>query len=288
MSGRSVYILTGLSGSGKSSAARILEDRGFFVVDNLPLTLLPQFLELTATELEKDRELAVVIDVRNRVFLGQYDEIIAQVRKQGHSLEIIFFEASDEVLLRRYSETRRQHPLVEEENLGAAIDRERQLLQPVRSGATRVLNSSALNPHKLKDLLLETLEVKAALPLMVQLESFGFRYGLPANADLVLDVRFLPNPFYISALRPLSGLDKVLQDYVLSQPVCREFVHHLDQLFGFLLPRYRSEGKSYLTLAMGCTGGRHRSVSLVEEFSRRLATQGLRIQVQHRDIDKSQ
>jgi len=286
MSERSVYILTGLSGSGKSTAARVLEDRGFFVVDNLPLTLLPQFLELTAAELEGDGELAVVIDVRNRAFLDQYQEIIARLIGQGYRLDILFFEASDQVLLRRYSETRRRHPLAEEENLSAAIDRERELLQPVRMGATRIINSSALNPHKLKDLLFEALEIKTTLPLMIQLESFGYRYGLPPDADLVLDVRFLPNPFYVSELRPLSGLDETLREYVLGQPDCAEFIKHLDRLFDFLLPRYRSEGKSYLTLAFGCTGGRHRSVSLVEEYYRRLTTDGLNVRVQHRDIDK--
>ena len=287
MNERPVYIITGLSGSGKSTAARVLEDRGFFVVDNLPLTLLPQFLEMSGAELETERELAVVIDVRNRAFLDQYEEIIAQVTRQGHELEILFFEASDEVLLRRYSETRRRHPLAEEENLSAAIDRERQLLQPVRGGATRVINSSGLNPHKLKELLLETLENRSAMPMMIQLESFGYRHGLPADADLVFDVRFLPNPFYVSELRPLSGLDKALQDYVLNQADCRDFIVHLDRLLGFLLPRYRLEGKSYLTLAIGCTGGRHRSVSLVEEFSRRLAGDGLSLRVHHRDIDKN-
>lgn len=287
MSDRPVYIITGLSGSGKSTAARVLEDRGFFVVDNLPLTLLPQFLEQTGAELDDERELAVVIDVRNRAFLDQYREIIDQLTAQGHRLEVLFFETSDEVLLRRYSETRRRHPLAEEENLSAAIDRERQLMQPLRGAATRVINSSALNPHKLKDLLLETLQQQDAPPMMIQLVSFGYRYGLPADADLVFDVRFLPNPFYVSELRPLSGLDLELRDYVLNQPACQDFVRHMNELLDFLLPRYRAEGKSYLTLAVGCTGGRHRSVSLVEEFSRRLTDDGLSIRVQHRDIDKS-
>lgn len=286
MKRKPVYILTGLSGSGKSTAARVLEDRGFFVVDNLPLALLPQCLELTGGGLAGLRDLAVVIDVRNRDFLAQYEAIIAQVNDLGHPLEILFFEASDEVLLRRYSETRRRHPLADADNLSKAIDRERQLLQFVRADATRVIDSSGLNPHQLKDLLLEMLGDEGSVPLMVQLESFGYRYGLPADADLVFDVRFLPNPYYISELRPLSGLDMSLRQYVLAQDDCKAFILHLDDLLGFLLPRYRSEGKSYLTLAFGCTGGRHRSVSLVEEYSRRLTGNGLRVRTHHRDIDK--
>ncbi len=285
MSKKPVYVLTGLSGSGKSTAARVLEDRGFFVIDNLPLTLLPQCLELTEQTLEAGRDLAVVIDVRNRDFLAQYETILKQVVELGQQLRIIFFEASDEVLLRRYSETRRMHPLADVENLSAAIDQERELLQIVRSSATHVVNSSGLNPHQLKELLLDILGDNASPQLMLQIESFGYRYGLPPAADLVFDVRFLPNPYYISELRPLTGLDPGLQKYVLEQHDCQMFIKHLDRMLGFLLPCYHREGKSYLTLAIGCTGGRHRSVSLVEEFARRLGNKGMRVRVHHRDID---
>ena len=286
MKEKPVYILTGLSGSGKSTAARVLEDRGFFVIDNLPLTLLPECLKLTRVGQRGGSDLAVVIDVRNRDFLAQYETIIQQISDLGYALEILFFEAADEVLLRRYSETRRRHPLADEVNLRQAIDRERQLLQPVRAGATRIINSSALNPHQLKEVLLETLGDGGAPQLMLRVESFGYRYGLPPNADLVIDVRFLPNPYYISELRPLSGLDPQVQKYVLDQEDCRAFIGELDRMLAFLLPRYQSEGKSYLTLAIGCTGGRHRSVTLVEEFARRLKEKDFRVRVQHRDIDK--
>ncbi len=287
MKKRPVYILTGLSGSGKSTAARVFEDQGFFVVDNLPLTLLPQCLELTGEGLGAGRDLAVVIDVRNRDFLAQYEAIIQQLADKGHLLNVLFFEASDEVLLRRYSETRRRHPLADAENLNAAIERERQLLQPVRGGATQVINSGGLNPHQLKELLLEIVGDSESSPLMLQLESFGYRYGLPPDADLVFDVRFLPNPYYISELRAFSGLDLKLQTYVLEQDDCRTFIAHLDRMLGFLLPCYRREGRSYLTLAIGCTGGRHRSVSLVEEFARRLGDDDIRVRIHHRDIGKS-
>lgn len=286
MSKKPVYVLTGLSGSGKSTAARVLEDRGFFVIDNLPLTLLPQCLELTDRALDAGRDLAVVIDVRNRDFLAQYETIIKLVSGQGHPLRILFFEASDEVLLRRYSETRRRHPLADVENLSAAIDKERELLQNVKGSATRVINSSGLNPHQLKGLLLDIIGESESAPLLLQLESFGFRYGLPPNADLVFDVRFLPNPYYINELRPLTGLDLGLQKYVLEQDDCQTFIGHLDRMLEFLLPCYHREGKSYLTLAIGCTGGRHRSVSLVEEFARRLSGQDKRVRVHHRDVEK--
>ncbi len=281
-----VYIITGLSGSGKSTAARVLEDRGFFVIDNLPLTLLPQCLILTDDTLDAGRDLAVVIDIRNRDFLAQYKKIIAQVIELGRELRILFFEASDEVLLRRYSETRRRHPLADIDNLSAAIEQERELLQVARASATHVVNSSALNSHQLKELLLEIVGTDGSPPLVLQIESFGYRYGLPPDADLVFDVRFLPNPYYISELRPLNGLDPTLQRYVLEQEDCQTFIEHLDKMLGFLLPCYHDEGKSYLTLAIGCTGGRHRSVSLVEEFARRLDHANMRIRVQHRDIEK--
>ncbi len=286
MSKKPVYVLTGLSGSGKSTAARVLEDRGFFVIDNLPLTLLPQCLELTEGALDAERDLAVVIDVRNRDFLAQYQSIITQVAGMGHPLRILFFEASDEVLLRRYSETRRIHPLADAENLSAAINMERELLQNVKGSATRVINSSGLNPHQLKGLLLDSLGESESAPLLLQIESFGFRYGLPPNADLVFDVRFLPNPYYISELRPLTGLDLGIQKYVLEQDACQTFIGHLGRMLEFLLPCYHSEGKSYLTLAIGCTGGRHRSVSLVEEFARRLSGKDMRLRVYHRDVEK--
>lgn len=281
-----VYILTGLSGSGKSTAARVLEDRGFFVIDNLPLTLLPQCLKSAASTLDAGRDLAVVIDIRNRDFLAQYESIIRQVAALGQPLRILFFEASDEVLLRRYSETRRRHPLGEVDNLSTAIDKERGLLQLVRASATRVVNSSGLNPQQLKEVLLEIVGDNATPQLVLQIVSFGYRYGLPPDADLVFDVRFLPNPYYISTLRPLSGLDLGLQKYVLEQDDCRTFIEHLDRMLDFLLPCYHSEGKSYLTLAIGCTGGRHRSVSLVEEFARRLGGKNMRVRIHHRDIDK--
>jgi UPF0042 nucleotide-binding protein len=286
MTKRPVYILTGLSGSGKSTAAQVLEDRGFFVIDNLPLPLLPQCLELTSKRLGMSQDLAVVIDVRNRDFLRQYAAILQEVTVLGYPLEILFFEASDEVLLRRYSETRRRHPLAAEDNLSQAIGRERELMQEVRGGATRVINSSGLRTLQLRDLLLDLMDNADSPPMLLQLVSFGYRYGVPSNADLVFDVRFLPNPYYVNELKNLTGLDPDLQRYVLEKEECRSFILHLDQMLEFLLPCFYREGKSNLTLAIGCTGGRHRSVSLVEEFARRLQGEQQRVQILHRDIEK--
>ena len=281
-----LVIITGLSGSGKSTAARVLEDQGFFVVDNLPLVMLPDFLQRAEEGLNAESDLAVVIDVRNRGFLVDHARIFQGLEEAGYQLDILFFEAADEVLQRRYSETRRSHPLAHSESVQAGIQRERQYLLRLRNEATRVIDSSNLTSRQLRDLVLSFLGEEQEPLLIVNLESFGYRYGLPPAADLVFDVRFLPNPHYIEELRPLTGLDPVLRDYVLSQPACREFRKHLDPLLAFLIPHYRAEGKSYLTLAIGCTGGRHRSVSIVEDLYGAFPDAQVLLRVNHRDIDK--
>jgi len=283
---RRLIVITGLSGSGKSTAARVLEDQGYFVVDNLPLVMLPDFMRRAQSGLQPDTAVGVVIDVRNRGFLADPDPVFADLREQGNSLEILFFEAGDEVLQRRYSETRRAHPLAVMQTVQAGIDRERQQLRPLRDRATRIIDTSHLNVRQLHDLLLGALgEAQWAL-LIVSLESFGYRYGLPPSSDLVFDVRFLPNPHYIDELRPLTGLNERLRDYVLSQPICGEFREHLDRMLEFLLPHYRDEGKSYLTVAIGCTGGRHRSVSIVEDLAQNFPSNSVACHINHRDIDR--
>ncbi|WP_029910637.1 RNase adapter RapZ [Pelobacter seleniigenes] len=281
-----LVIITGLSGSGKSTAARVLEDQGFFVVDNLPLVMLPDFLRRAEEGLNAESDLAVVIDVRNRGFLVDHARIFQGLEEAGYQLDILFFEAADEVLQRRYSETRRSHPLAHSESVQAGVQRERQYLLRLRNAATRVIDSSNLTSRQLRDLVLSFLGEEREPLLIVNLESFGYRYGLPPAADLVFDVRFLPNPHYVEELRPLTGLDPVLRDYVLSQPTCREFRKHLDPLLAFLIPHYRAEGKSYLTLAIGCTGGRHRSVSIVEDLYGAFPDTQVLLRVNHRDIDK--
>ncbi|WP_321369930.1 RNase adapter RapZ [uncultured Desulfuromusa sp.] len=283
---RRLLIITGLSGSGKSTAARVVEDQGFFVVDNLPLVMLPDFMQRVGEGLNANADVAVVIDVRNRGFLTDYEKIFEQLEKDGYKLDILFFEAADSVLQRRYSETRRAHPLAESKTVQNGIDREREQVRMLRNCATQIIDSSNLNSRQLRDLMLAFLGEKHRSQLIVNLESFGYRYGLPPAADLVFDVRFLPNPYYIEELKPLTGLDPQLRQYVLSQPACRDFRQYLDPLLGFLLPHYRDEGKSYLTVAIGCTGGRHRSVSIVEDLYRSFPAPEVVLQLNHRDIDK--
>ena len=282
-----LLIITGLSGSGKSTAARVLEDQGFFVVDNLPLVMLPDFLRHAREGLNANADVAVVIDVRNRSFLTDHAGTFDALKKAGYKLDILFFEAADEVLRRRYSETRRSHPLAVSETVQAGIERERQQLQLLRDIATKVIDSSNLNSRQLRDLVLGFLGGRRETQLIVNLESFGYRYGLPPAADLVFDVRFLPNPHYVEELRPLTGLDDKLREFVLSQPACLEFRRYLDQLLAFLMPHYRDEGKSYLTIAIGCTGGRHRSVSIVEALAGTFPDREVVLRVNHRDIDKA-
>jgi len=283
---RRLVIISGLSGSGKSTAARVLEDQGFFVVDNLPLVMLPEFMERARNNLNAATNVAVVIDVRNRGFLADYQVTLQQLKKAGYRPEILFFEASDEALLRRYSETRRSHPLATEENVQIGIDRERQQMRSLRDEATQIFDSSNLNSRQLRDQILNVLGELGESLLIVNLESFGYRYGLPPAADLVFDVRFLPNPHYIEELRPLTGLDQKLRDFVLSQPACKEFRRYLDQLLVFLMPHYREEGKSYLTIAVGCTGGRHRSVSIVEDLYASFPDSHSTLRKNHRDVEK--
>ncbi|MBN2645176.1 MAG: RNase adapter RapZ [Desulfuromonadaceae bacterium] len=282
-------IITGLSGSGKSTAARVLEDEGFYVVDNFPLALLPQFLELDVSgTCPASPGVALVMDVRTPHFMAGGDTDLQAVQNAGYELEIYFFDAADDALVRRFSTTRRRHPLKSYQDLGAAIAGERLLLSSLRQQASVVFDTTSLSVHELKASVLRQLHGSAdqAVPLTVRLQSFGFRHGLPVDADLVVDVRFLPNPHYVEALRPLTGQDSSVRDFVLNQPVCQQFMEKTVDWLGFLLPHYRREGKSYLTVAVGCTGGHHRSVAIVEALHRLLMSEGLTIRTVHRDLIK--
>ena len=282
-----LVILTGVSGSGKSTALRALEDAGFYCVDNLPIVLLEKLLQLSGRTAGEVSSIAAVVDARDVRFLSEAPRIIGELRGLGVDLTVLFLDASDESLVRRYSETRRRHPLsgsagTVEEGVAA----ERQALAGLRAVADEVVDTSSLNVHDLKRLVGRRFTTGEGAKLGVTVVSFGFRYGLPAHADLVLDVRFLPNPYFVPELRARLGTDPEVRDFVLSQPDAQAFLDRLYDFGGFLLPRYKAEGKSYLTIAIGCTGGKHRSVAIAGELARRLEVAGQAVRLWHRDLEK--
>jgi len=282
-------IITGLSGSGKSTAARVLEDEGYYVVDNFPMALISQFLEQGDLDKVARRGVAIVMDARNPSFLAEGNVAFEKVRNAGHTLHVYFFDATDDELIRRFSATRRRHPLMAHSNIATAISDERSMLQPLRALATVVFDTTELSVHQLKASVLLQLygEVDNVVPMVIRLQSFGFRYGIPLESDLVIDVRFLPNPHYVEDLRFLTGLDKSVRDYVFAYPQSQEFIQRTSDWLDFLLPQYRQEGKSYLTVSVGCTGGHHRSVAIVEALhSRMKETQN--VKVFHRDLIKGE
>lgn len=259
-------VITGLSGSGKSTAAQVLEDEGYYVIDNFPLSLLPQFLAQKDFKALAGQGIALVVDARNPGFISTDLSVFDVITAAGHQLEIYYFDATDDALIRRYSTTRRRHPLASHSNITSAIASERVMLHHLRDASTVIFDTTELSVHQLKASVLLQLNGSSenSVPLTVRLQSFGFRYGVPLESDLVIDVRFLPNPHYIESLRPLCGQDQPVRDYVLGQPVCQEFLDKTASWLAFLLPQYRLEGKSYLTISVGCTGGHHRSVAIVE------------------------
>ncbi|MGZ6070029.1 MAG: RNase adapter RapZ [Myxococcaceae bacterium] len=282
---RRIVILTGLSGSGKSTAVRALEDVGFFCIDNLPVVLLPQLTGL-AELAQPDTRLALVVDAREGEMLRQAPGILARLRAEGHHVELVFLDASDESLVRRFSETRRRHPLAPEDSVPVGIARERELLADLRDLADQTIDTSELNVHDLKRLVMARFgESGAAVPSLTVI-SFGYRYGVPPQADLVFDLRFLPNPYFVPELKPLTGQDPKVARYVLERSETQEFLNRIVDLAQFLFPRYQREGKAYLTVALGCTGGKHRSVAVATALAQRLGAGGAGVQLQHRDIEK--
>jgi RNase adapter protein RapZ len=280
-----VVILTGVSGSGKSTALRALEDSGFYCVDNLPIVFLEKLLELSGHTAGEVTRIALVVDAREGRFLPEAPRVIDEVRRTGARVDVIFLEASDEALLRRYSETRRRHPL-SEGSVPEGIAAERKALENLKAIANEVVDTTTLNVHELKRLVHARFVEGTVETMGVTVISFGFRYGLPSHADLVLDVRFLPNPYFVPELKPFPGTDERVRDFVLKQPDALSFLDRATDLCAFLLPRYRAEGKSYLTLAVGCTGGRHRSVVISAELARRLEATATDVRLWHRDVEK--
>ncbi len=275
-----IVIVTGLSGAGKSTALRALEDVGFFCVDNLPIPLLGRFVELLSRSGETDRA-ALGVDARERDFLAGSVEMFASLRAQGHPLEVLFLDAEDDVLLRRFSETRRRHPL-SGDDLRQGIAEEREVLRALREEAVAVVDTTALNVHQLKGVIQERYR-RFSEQLGATLLSFGYKHGLPAEADMVFDVRFLPNPYFVEALSASTGEELAVSSFVLDNPDAQGFLERVEALLTYVLPRAEREGKAYLTIAVGCTGGRHRSVAVVEELARRLQGGGP-ISVRHRDL----
>jgi UPF0042 nucleotide-binding protein len=285
--GAAFVVVTGLSGAGKSQAIRALEDLGYFCVDNLPIALIPTFADLTLNVRGAARRAAVVIDVREGRALNRFPQVYRRLKRRApRQVRLIFLEAADSTLLRRFSETRRPHPLSATQTITQSLAEERRLLDPIRRLADQVLDTSALTVHELRRRILQTTTgTNTVAPLLVSVVSFAFRRGLPDDADMVFDVRFLPNPHFVPALRRWSGRNARVSRYVLRSAAAREFLRRTTDLLRFLVPHYIAEGKAYLTIAVGCTGGRHRSVAMAQTLADRLRPiTGIRLQVRHRDI----
>jgi len=280
-----ILVITGMSGAGKTLALHALEDAGYFCVDNLPPRLLPTLVELCTQSRQPIAKVALVADVRGGEFFRDLTNAIHQLRSSNYEVRVFFLEASDEILVQRYKETRRRHPLsTNGRDLLQAIQMEREQLAEIRAIADEVIDTSGLTPQQLRNEILQRLQLGDGTTMQVKVVSFGFKYGLPVDADLVFDVRFLSNPNYDANLRPLTGLDEAVKRFLLEQRETQEFLQRLQDLLAFTLPLYRREGKAYLTIAIGCTGGRHRSVALAEAIADFVRTQGFPCTVQHRDL----
>lgn len=287
-SGMEVAVVTGLSGAGRSTAAKCLEDLGWFVVDNLPPELITTMVELGAQARGAITKVAVVMDVRSRAFTDDLAAVIKELDAQGYKPRVLFLEATDEVLIRRFEQVRRTHPMQGDGRLSDGIVAERALLAPLRDEADVVVETSSLSVHDLRAKIEETFGSEASLRTKITVLSFGYKYGLPMDADLVVDVRFLPNPFWIPELRDFTGLDSEVSNYVLTQEGAEDFLSRYQELLRIVGAGYRREGKRYLTLAVGCTGGKHRSVAMSEELARRLSAEDdtLSVKVVHRDLGR--
>ena len=280
-------ILTGMSGSGKGTALRVFEDLDYYAVDNLPVELIPKFVELCRSSDEIKRA-ALVVDVREGVGLRKFPQALAELKKEAPAT-LLFLTAGDEVLQRRFSETRRPHPLGQSDSVLDQIRMERDQLAPIQALADLTVDTSRYNIHDLRRLITDRFGESARKPvLLVTLESFGFKHGVPIDSDMVFDVRFLPNPHYLPGGKDMTGHDQTVIDYVSSFPQTQEFIDRVSDLLTYLIPHYAAEGKSYLTISIGCTGGRHRSVMISEEIRRRLDAAGHVAKIVHRDIVKGQ
>jgi UPF0042 nucleotide-binding protein len=283
-----VVIITGLSGSGKSTALRALEDIGFFCVDNLPVILLPKFLSITTSSSPEIKHVAMVMDLRERSFLDKYQRIFTGLKEKGYKIEILFLESSDDSLLHRFSETRRIHPLSERGMIMEGILMEREKLSSLKKMADKIIDTTSVNVHQLKDIVQRHfLPSSKHKKMVINITSFGYRYGLPVDADLVFDVRFLPNPYFVENLKNYDGHHADVQDYVLQNKESKEFLKKILDLMNLLIPLYEKEGKVRLNIAMGCTGGKHRSVVMANKLDSYFSSMKYMVNLNHRDIKKN-
>lgn len=281
-----LVIITGMSGAGKTVAMQSFEDMGYFCVDNMPPSLLPKFWELVK-ESGKLTKIALVIDLRSSAF---FDELVPALESLDNTTfittKILFLEADDKELVSRYKETRRSHPLAKDGRVIEGIKKEKEMLKAIKGRAQAIINTTTLTPRQLRTRIVDEFESIESSSFRVEMVSFGFKYGLPIDADVVMDVRFLPNPHYIDDLRPLTGKDKPVYDYVMKQPETEVFYHKFTNLLEYILPGYKKEGKSNVTIAIGCTGGKHRSVALTERIAAKIKSDGYPVNITHRDYEK--
>lgn len=285
--GTEFLIITGLSGSGKSGAIKCFEDLGYFCVDNLPAKLIPTFVQLCTKKGEEINRVAIIIDIRERDFLQEFPSVYQMLKEQGYNFSILFLEASDQALVRRFSETRRPHPLAFDRPVTQGISEERRRLEPIRELADTVIDTSSINIHELREHINKIYSpVSQDKPLVISIISFGYKHGIPFNSDMILDVRFLPNPFFIPELKDLTGHDPSVREYIFQSEESRQFLDKLRDFVLFLLPKFVREGKTYLTISIGCTGGKHRSVAIAEYLENIISKEGYQVRCKHRDLHR--
>jgi UPF0042 nucleotide-binding protein len=282
-----VVIITGLSGSGKSTALRALEDIGFFCVDNLPVVLLPRFLKIQFNDSKVITKVAMVMDLREKSFLEKYTRIFTKLKSMGYKLEILFLDSSEDALLHRFSETRRVHPLSVKGSVMEGINLEREKLSPLKQMADKVIDTTSYNVHQLKDVVQRHfISSSVSQRMIIHVTSFGYRYGVPPDADIVFDVRFLANPYFVEELKYYNGHHQDVRDYVLLSDESKIFIQKLSDMMAFLIPLYEKEGKARLNIALGCTGGRHRSVVMANQIGSYFSDKNYIVTINHRDINK--
>ncbi|MGL4738877.1 MAG: RNase adapter RapZ [Cellulosilyticaceae bacterium] len=284
-----LLIVTGMSGAGKSTAIKYFEDLGYYCIDNLPPMLMPHFVELIEGKNQLYDKVVLGIDIRGGILFDDLFVSLKKVELKGYAYEIVFFDCDDDTLIKRYKETRRLHPLARNERINEGIQKEREILREVKNRANYIIDTTYLLPKDVKTILQDAMVKKSDFKnLMITIVVFGFKYGIPIDADLVYDVRFIPNPYYIPEMRPLTGNDEIIKKYVMEWEVTEKFLEKLKDMVGFLVPYYIQEGKNQLVIGVGCTGGKHRSVVIANELADFLQKSGNMVTIQHRDIDKDQ